>query len=382
MSRNLVADLNPKTWNEIYGHTRAKNILQGYLRTNDHPPSIYITGDSGIGKGSLIGVYLKALFCHNRQAGEVDPCNNCPSCKLDPRDRGAAGNVAWVQAGRGDPDGDSKISVTKQLNGALAEAWSPPVGNIVVPAHRNYKVIVVDELQAVETNNLQNILFPVELTSLYEKNKVIWILVSMNHYKIHQKDSEIAAALYDRANPITLNRFTQDQVEHFVKTRFPEFSPEVAKLLAKFSDGRLRRVVRAIERIQKNYGEENVNTVTVSQELNYPSDSVRRFFWECMARGKYGPEYQEFKTVYKNICQNFDEHYFVKALLDDLDNTLCALTSPIPDILSLQVDLSNFLFASYPIDGWTVISQHRGKTLVDPSIFTEDSKNGIDLLLN
>lgn len=373
-SRNLAVKLQPQTWEDIVGQDDAIRRMKHWLSSNVHPYFSILSGPSGTGKGSLVNVYLKALFCHNRQAGEHNPCGNCPSCKQDPRGKGATNNIIWVQKGKDD-------TVTKQFNSAIQEAHMPPYGN-AEEEHRYWKVIVIDELQFVSTDNIHVLMYDTEFPRLVKRNNLIFIAITMNENKIALKDSELAKALKGRANGyISVNKVSEPCLYAYLSKNFPELTHSSKVMLSKHADGSVREVVRLLE-CAYSYAPV-LSAEIISQVLKFPPPELRAKFWELLQTPLTKSSTnltKSLKETWKLLSCNTDSITALKVLLDDIDESQ-SLGFYSDDQLPCITLMTQYI--SRPIyDCWHLIKQFRGRKLVDNTIFNVSEADGSSLISN
>lgn len=363
----LPIKLDPKNWDDFKFHNRNKMFFQKWIETNNLPLCIYCSGASGVGKTSLVRLFIKSLFCHARKAGESTICGKCPVCVGEPRILGPLHNIIWVQKGKED-------TVNSQVNAAIEEAFQPPNG--FQPEHRNHKVIVFDELQSIPKDKLQELLFFPELKELKERNKTIFIFITMNESSI---DPIINKALKGRSKYIDFFPLPDKEIEDAILSKGFEFKPDELKLITLEAQGSLRNAYSIVENIYES--KENISTLSIYDILGYASDKQRQRLWELIQKSI--PTNPQSFRICKEFYTQLETTVSVDKLIRQLDNDLdfALMYKPTGDLLHARNIFYSYLNSSAPIRGWDCIKMLNGYNLVDPNMF--DSKEyvtGLDKL--
>jgi DNA polymerase III gamma/tau subunit len=358
------------------------------LETNNHPYALFISGNSGTGKNCLVQNYIKALQCENRPPNSSVACGYCAQCKLNPKTKGKYHDVVWVQSGKG---GDATIN--QQFKEALIEAEEPPRLASPKDEHRYYKVIVFDELQSLQINIIENLLFKSETDSVFGKNRVIFILMTMSEQRINQKDPELCKALIDRSDYIKTRTPTSDQLRYFIINRLRVQDPSIINLLVDASDGSYRRLIRYYDQI-KNLLLKGADEDTCADEIYVTSSRRRKILWSLLNSNNNDSEelYSYYKYLdrpiegkltlkefwYDTVESCADVTKLLNQLLDDLDRSR-ELGKDIP--LEFDKLICDYLVSERNVSAWHIIKQLKGKNLVDLRIFdhNEHQQDGIEL---
>lgn len=363
----LPIKLDPKNWDDFVSHKRNKTFMRKWIETNNLPLCIYCSGASGVGKTSLVRLFIKSLLCHNRKPGTSDICGHCPVCTGEPRILGPLHNVIWVQKGK-------EETVSSQVNAAINEAFQPPNG--FLPEHRSHKIIVFDELQSIEKNKLQELLFFPELKALKERNKTIFIFITMNEAAI---DPILNQALKGRSKYLEFFPLPDSELRHAIKSTGFEFSPEELDLIVLEANGSLRNAYSLIDNITES--KDYISDISIYDILGYASDKERQKLWSLISKAKptNKSSFKECQNYYKKLEMSVNEKKLIKQLDNDLDFAL--ICNPTEHILHARKIFYNFLNSSAPIKGWDCIKMLQGLDLVNPNMFdSPEYISGFDAL--
>ncbi len=353
----LTLEKDPKDWQDFFFHEQQIAAMQGWLVRNKIPQSIFVSGSSGTGKTSAVRLFLRSLHCQNRQSGTFELCGECSVCRSDPRTTGSVNNVLWLQRGKDE-------SISTQFNRALEEAFQPPNG--FDDEHRYYKAIVIDEVQNIPRDRLQDLLFYPELPDLIERNRVIFIFITMDETRI---DPSVRMALKDRSYCLYFRPLTMEQMTQYISTVVPGIPAESAEMIASDSAGSLRG---ALSRLQ-NCIEADSSLVPegVARTLFFADGSTRKQLWHlleaCSSRRKQA--YQELWDYWKTIESFVVAEKLIAQMDEDIDKSM--LLTPRDGQLQARMLLYSHQTSRAPLRPWDVIKTLQGLQVVDYQIFPD-----------
>jgi len=80
------------SFKEILGQEKAVFLLKSAVRQNRVSHAYLFVGPAGVGKSAAALNFARLLFCESVSAGDVEPCDECPSCR-----KAAAGSHPDIQ---------------------------------------------------------------------------------------------------------------------------------------------------------------------------------------------------------------------------------------------------------------------------------------------
>lgn len=354
---NLAIERDPKSWSDFYYHERQVAAMQRWLKTNNLPFSVFISGSSGTGKTTAVRLFLRALHCQGRAAGEYELCGRCPVCQADPRTTGAVNNVFWLQRGKDE-------SLSSQFNRALEEAFQPPNG--FDDEHRFYKAVVIDEVQSIPRDRLQDLLFYPELPDVVRRNRVIFIFITMDEARI---DASLCQALKDRSYCLYFRPFTSAQVTDYLMNLVPGLPKESAEMIALDSSGSLRG---ALSRLQNCVDSGDLSPTVVASTLMFASAPVRKVLWQlleaCASRRRNA--YTELWEFWQQLETAVNPQKLIAQLDRDIDKSM--LINPRSGQLAARMFLYSNLTSRAPLRAWDTIKMLQGLEIIDPEIFDDE----------
>lgn len=341
---NLAIDLMPKTLDEVYGHIDKIKQLKSWIREDDYPYLIFVAGDSGTGKGSLVHNFIKTSLCLNRKPGEDSRCGHCAICNMDPRVTTKENNIMWVQNGSGGS------TIHQQFKEAETYSNTPPTGN-KADYHRFHKFIVYDETQNIQSNLLERLLFSSEVLNVVERNRVTFICITMDEQKIRDKNPQAYNALKSRAGKgyLRLGAPTEKQLHQFAKEKLniSDDYIEVRNALVNYAESSYRAIIAGYEKLNSlACGLDD--TASVLSALGFATLAQRHQFWLLYSNSS-NKDKNELKAMYDSMCHIVSEYTLIKQLLSDLYN-YC----PDPP-LSMLAAMSEYLKDSTTVATWYII---------------------------
>jgi len=220
--RNFPYAQNPKNWSEYYGQPHAVNIAKKFL-TDEPLQSLFVSGESGVGKTAFVLLLIKAARCLNRKPDEIEPCNECANClQGDPR-KGDPNltDVWWIQ-----PGADASITLNKSVKEAMIAAQS---GHKHTGRDNDILFIVFDEFQRFPSDLRQPLLWSAEVPT---GNNVCFIFITM---KKEQLDPTEWIAFTRRQRDLVLKPYSEVEIFEYLISRFPECPLETATIIARHS---------------------------------------------------------------------------------------------------------------------------------------------------
>ncbi|EKQ70440.1 DNA polymerase III, gamma/tau subunit [Leptolyngbyaceae cyanobacterium JSC-12] len=301
--KQLTIEKDPQNWDEFWYHEKEVKRLRGFLENDKDkmPYAIVLSGFTGTGKTTAARLFIKALFCENRKAGESQPCGECRTCKSDPRTSTSLNNVTWVQRGQDE-------TLANQFKKALQEANQPPYG--MDEDHRHYKVIVFDELQSIPKDRLQDLLFYPEVPTITERSRVIFIFLTMAEENIKEG---VFKPLRDRARYFRFRKLSETEIFQYLKKQEPYAPDESLEIIAHYADGSIRGALSALDDCLEV--DSHLSVENVAETLYYVSAATRLRIWKMIQ--EY--DYKGLHTFWQQNIYHFDEQKLVIQMMRDLD---------------------------------------------------------------
>jgi len=367
---NLAITQNPTSWKDYKYHDIQVRLMQGWISSNKLPNAIYVSGPTGVGKTSGISLLIKSILCQNRKAGEYEPCGVCNTCKLDPRTAGAANNIVWIQTG------NAEATINAQVNYALEEALQPPNG--FAEEHRYWKFIVVDELQSVPRNTLQNLLFYPELNDVVQRNRVVFIFITMEESRL---DPVVRSALAGRCERLYFKSLTKHQLQEFLTGMKPDIPKDSLEMLALAANGSIRDALNRLDTCTQI--DPLLNPITVADVLYFADAKTRQTLWELLeaCESKTKQAYNQLWEFWKGLSERVDTEALLLQMDEDIDKSL--LIDPKEEQLIARHIIYTHHISRAKCSTWDVVKQLAGKNIINHDIFKLFSEpvSGVNSLL-
>lgn len=312
--------LRPRQLDEIVGQDHLIPSLKAMLAEDNIPPAMLAVGPGGSGKTSTISTFVTALLCDQRPPGGTRACLQCESCQLleDPKENRHP-DVLWVQVGKGSSKGEE--SINNQLNRALERAKEGPLR--LTEPHRNYLVIVIDEVQNLPVNLLQRLFFLTESFRHIDQYRVRFIFSTMNPSRI---DAESLGSFLGRVWQLNFRAPSFEDLLAVSKRLAPTASEAVHCLLADHvskCNGGYRELVKLLEGFGRP--EFGYRLPLLREYLGCPTIEELDEFWVKCSRftpGKGGAqEIRQHFNYLLRVCHN-DQRKLWRYLLENLSQHL------------------------------------------------------------
>ena len=222
---NFAYDNLPKKWGDFYGHDEAVAKARRFLL--DKPSqSLFICGESGVGKTAFVLLLIKSHRCLNRPKGEIDPCGQCPAClEHDIRltDKSLS-DVYWLQ-----PGGTEENGLSREVTNALlaADKGHRHTGR----GKEDLLWVVADEFQGFPSNLRQKMLLSAELRN--DRTNVCYVFITMQKEVLSTTER---IAFTRRSSYLDLQPFTDREIYAFLRQKFPDCPDATAAIIAKCSE--------------------------------------------------------------------------------------------------------------------------------------------------
>jgi len=197
----------PRSFDDFIGNKSQVNIITSFIKNMKMPKTWLFSGMSGSGKTTLARMLAQVINCENLKKGDINPCNECTSCKLARK--------------MSHPD-------IKEINASSEAGNVDEVRSIVNQARfkPNYymKVFIIDEAHGLSFKAKESLLKPLE----EPPKQTVWILCTTAPEKMPE-------AVYGRCQKIFLSYPSYDELESRLKEILSmECSKKVAKKVEKY----------------------------------------------------------------------------------------------------------------------------------------------------
>jgi len=213
----LYRDYRPQTFAEVLGQNHVKITLQNEISAG-RPASAYLfCGPRAVGKTTLARVLSKSLNCEKRKKGDIEPCNNCPSC----RSITSGQNLDVVEI-----DAASNTGVDNVRENIISFARLAPAGE-------KFKVFIIDEVHMLSTSAFNALLKTIEEPPAY----VIFILCTTEIQKV-------PTTIISRCERFDFKRISAKEIVRklsiIATAEKIKIAPSVLNDIARLSGGHLR----------------------------------------------------------------------------------------------------------------------------------------------
>lgn len=354
---------DPRSWDDYFGHAHIVEQAKRLLHNNDIPRSCLVSGPTGVGKGSFVRLFIRALRCLERQPGQYNACGKCAQCRLDPRRAEPdLHDILWVQSGA------SSETLNSQIKRAIEFIQTPPVRRDA--DHRNYKILVIDEIDVIPYPQIVSLYYETELPQSHHA-RTICFAITMNELKIHDQQFR---ALGDRGIRFPLSRLSPVLISTYLRDRFRALSQHSADLLSEEANGSVRSALELAGRVRlidPYMGDETVNLILQGAPL-----SVRRLLWQQL-QNPMG-SYKEFTELAQRAEGQCDRRMLIRQLQKDVEASI----ETMPSAMQLQflTTLLNVRHQDLPLSH--ILGLFKGKSLVDLRLLQEQNPSPLSFLFS
>lgn len=232
----------PQKFSEVVGQESITSTLANALRTDHLAHAFLFCGPRGVGKTTCARILAKTLNCENVQ-NEVDPCEECASCKSFAKN--ASFNIIELDAAS-----NNGVDHMRDLNEQVRFA----------PQEGKYKVYIIDEVHMLSTAAFNAFLKTLEEPPPH----AIFILATTEKHKI-------LPTILSRCQIFDFKRITvKDTVTHLqgiCKEEGITAEKDALTVIAQKSDGALRDALSLFDRLA-SVSENEITYKTVVENLN------------------------------------------------------------------------------------------------------------------
>ncbi|NGX57284.1 MAG: DNA polymerase III subunit tau [Chlamydiae bacterium] len=283
----LARKYRPQTFGEILGQEATVQTLKNAIKFNRLAHAYLFSGSRGTGKTTTARILAKALNCQN-QTVDLEPCNECQSCKEI-----TAGNSLDVL----EIDGASHrgIEDIRQINDTAGYATSTG----------GYKIYIIDEVHMLTKEAFNALLKTLEEPPA----RVLFIFATTEPHKL-------PPTILSRCQRFHLNRISDDiimtKLTQIAKDFDLEVEEEPLRMIANLSDGGLRDAESLFDQVMA-FHDEKITAETVASVLGVTSKDV---FFELDQAGKEGNIAKAFEIVESIFSHGKDLTHFVESLIN------------------------------------------------------------------
>lgn len=311
----IARKFRPQTFREVFGQDAIVMTLKNAIRSKRLAQAYLFCGSRGTGKTTLARILAKAINCAN-PTPDLEPCNQCPSCKEITS--GASLNVLEI-------DGASNrgIEDIRQINETVAYA----------AASGQYKIYIIDEVHML-TKEAFNAL----LKTLEEPPP------SVKFFFATTEPQKILPTILSRCQRFNLNRIPAQQIiaklTKIVADLRVDVEADALYLIAQRAEGGLRDAESLLDQIMA-FTEDKITSANVNEILGL---MPREIYFEIDRAGAEGCFYKAFEIAERIFSQGKDLMHFVDGLISHFRQILLIKVAGVEFSLSLLSEQDKKLY--------------------------------------
>ena len=242
----LYRKYRPTTFKEIAGQEHVVQTLQGALRSGDIGHAYMFTGPRGTGKTSMARLFAKAVNCHKRKDGTIEPCNSCESC------------TAIAQSSSLD-----LIEIDAASNRGIDEIRTIRDAAHVASSSSTYKIFIIDEVHMLTPAAFNALLKVLEEPPAH----IIFILATTEAHKV--LDTIVSRVQRFDFKKIAAHDIAA-KLKRVAKKESITIEPEALTMVIDYSAGGLRDAESALAKLIAFAGS-NITAAATQQALGLVS---------------------------------------------------------------------------------------------------------------
>jgi DNA polymerase-3 subunit gamma/tau len=324
----LARKYRPQTFDDVVGQPHITKTLQNSIAHNRVAHALLFTGIRGVGKTTVARILAKTLNC---SSGELNPCNECQSCRAI-----SAGNSVDVL----EIDGASNTGVddVRDIQDTIK----------YLPSEGKYKIYIIDEVHMLSISA-----FNAFLKTLEEPPKhVIFIFATTEVQKIPE-------TVLSRCQRFDYKQVSAKQIfDRLVEiTRREEISlnPEILMTIAKMADGSMRDSISLLDQVIAYAGndisEKDINELLGLMDINLLVKLVRALLSHDAATS--------LAIIDQLIVSGYNIKHFCATFLEILrDITVYKFTAGKSKLMALNAERAkefDSLLEGYPLENLNLL---------------------------
>lgn len=211
-------------WSSIRGHSEQVQMLRRSLSRGRLAHAYLFAGPPGIGKSRFARVFAQALFCERHEESELEPCNDCHSC----REMNAESHPDFFYISK--PEDKAEISV----NRFIGEPEKRPRDGLIYdlslkPMEATRRIALIDDANFMNDEGANAMLKTLEEPPPHS----VLILIAENL-------DAVLPTIRSRCQLLRFSALSQQDVAELLIENEMASSPEDAAAVAAMSEGSLQ----------------------------------------------------------------------------------------------------------------------------------------------